>query len=75
MTHDTRKLIDDLWCGDVLEIDYYGMSMEDKRTSVGVFEGYCKNESGDWVLRRVNRPDLAFIDIVEIRVLTPAGSL
>lgn len=74
MDDASRKLLDDLDAGDVLEIDYYaGSGLNDVRTGVGVFQRYAKDERGEWVVRRENRPDIALIDIVSIRVLTQAG--
>jgi hypothetical protein len=69
MDDDTRRLIDDINFGDVLEIEYCGLSKKDVRVGVGVFEGFAKNEFGEWVIQRLNRPDIAAFDIKSIRIL------
>lgn len=72
MTDISRKILDEISAGAVLEVDYYGKSLEDVRTGVGVYVETVK-VVGEWCLRFQNRRDIPTIDVKEIRVLQHAG--
>lgn len=70
---ETMRTLDDATEGvDVVEVYYWWGS--DTRCSVGVYQGLEKDELGEWLIRRENRPDVRMIDVVRIRRLKPVGA-